>query len=260
MPPTVCHSMRASSVTALAVQRTARHATQSSKSRVNRDLWRAHGTRSIILENVIKAKYNHIVAPTGFVLLEPDATQHLSFDAFFWNTVFREVAHGLGVKETVTGKGTVTEALGSTAITFETVKANAAGVLLVCKLQNHFDIHHILTREDALVTYFASLLRSERFGEGSPLGRANNIIYNYLSDAGAFQRKSSGQYSLDLDKMESALSDLTALVLEIQATGDYDRAAEFESAYARNNKNLEADRVNLGLEKIPADIRFKFNR
>ena len=224
------------------------------------DVQRAHGSRSIILENVIKAKYNHIVAPTGFVLLEPDATQHLSFDAFFWNTVFREVAHGLGVKETVTGKGTVTEALGSTAITFETVKANAAGVLLVCKLQNHFDIHHILTREDALVTYFASLLRSERFGEGSPLGRANNIIYNYLSDAGAFQRKSSGQYSLDLDKMESALSDLTALVLEIQATGDYDRAAEFESAYARNNKNLEADRVNLGLEKIPADIRFKFNR
>lgn len=221
------------------------------------DVQRDRGTRTILLENIIRAKYNYIVNPTGEVLLESDAAEHLSSDAFFWNIVFREVAHGLGVKETVNGKGSVVDALGSAALTFEEIKANAAGVLLVCKLQNHYDIRNIFTKEDALATFFASLMRSERFGEGSALGRANIIIYNYLYEAGAFQRKVSGHYSLDYAKMEAALSDLTALVLKTQATGDGAFAADFEKRYSKRSESYKEDLMNLGLEKIPADIRFK---
>ena len=144
--------------------------------------------------------------------------------------------------------------------TLEEVKANAAGALLVCKLQNHYDIHHLFTKEDALATFFASILRSERFGESSALGRANIIIYNYLAPAGAFQRKASNQYSLDFGKMETALSELTALVLKTQATGDKAFAEQFESQFSRRNADYDADRQCLGLEKIPADIRFEFKR
>jgi len=220
------------------------------------DVQRDRGTRTILLENIINAKYNHIINPTGVVLLESDFREHLSQDAFFWNIVFREVAHGLGVKETVDGKGSVDDALGSAALTFEEIKANAAGVLLVSKLQNHYDIRNIFTKEDALTTFFASLVRSERFGEGSALGRANIIIYNYLQEAGAFKRKESGQYSLDFAKMESALSDLTALVLKTQATGDREFATSFEQRYSKLSDNYSADLMNLGLENIPTDIRF----
>ena len=222
------------------------------------DVQRDRGTRTILLENIIRTKYNHIVGPGGRILLESDYAAHLSADAFFWNIVFREVAHGLGVKETVTGKGSVEEALGNTAVTLEEVKANTAGVLLVSMLQKHFDIHHLFTKEDALATFFASLVRSERFGEGTALGRANIIIYNYLAEAGAFHRNPSGQYSLDYEKMESALSDLTALVLKTQATGDRTFAEQFEARYGKLNANYDADRMNLGLERIPADIRFNF--
>ncbi len=98
------------------------------------DVQRDRGTRTILLENIIKAKYNYIVGPTGDALLDRDVAEHLSSDAFLWNIAFREVAHGLGVKETVNGKGSVEEALGKLAPTIEEVKANAAGVLLVCKL------------------------------------------------------------------------------------------------------------------------------
>ncbi|MCR5070575.1 MAG: Zn-dependent hydrolase [Bacteroidales bacterium] len=224
------------------------------------DVQRDRGTRTILLENIIRAKYNHIVAPSGEVLLDADAAEHLSSDAFLWNIAFREVAHGLGVKETVNGLGSVEESLGNVAPTLEEVKANAAGVLLVCKLQNHFDIHHLFTKEDALATFFASLVRSERFGEGTTLGRANIIIYNYLAQEGAFQRKASNQYSLDFKKMEAALSDLTALVLQMQATGDKAAAEEFETQYSKRNADYDADRLYLGLENIPADIRFNFKR
>ena len=131
------------------------------------------------------------------------------------------------------------------------------GVLLVSRLQDHYDIHNLFTKEDALTTFFVSLVRSERFGEGSALGRANIIIYNYLEEAGAFRRKESGQYSLDLARMEAALSELTALVLKTQATGDRAFATYFENCYSKRSANFDADLMNLGIEKIPADIRFK---
>lgn len=220
------------------------------------DVQRDKGTRTIVLENVIRAKFNSIVAPAGEVLLTTDDAMHLSSDAFYWNVVFREVAHGLGVKETVNGLGSVEVALGPEALTFEEVKSLAAGVLLVCQLQSHFDIHHLFTKEDALTTFFASLVRAERFGEGSALGRANTIIYNYLHEAGAFERHPSGQYSLDYGKMETALESLTALVLETQANGNKDFAAQFEERFSKRSEEYKADLMNLGLEKIPVDIRF----
>ncbi|MBO7487192.1 MAG: Zn-dependent hydrolase, partial [Bacteroidales bacterium] len=222
------------------------------------DVQRDKGTRTIVLQNVIRAKFNSIVAPAGEVLLTPDDAMHLSSDAFYWNVVFREVAHGLGVKETVNARGSVEEALGNQALTFEEVKSLAAGVLMVCQLQSHFDIHHIFTKEDALTTFFTSLVRAERFGEGSALGRANTMIYNYLREAGAFERHASGQYSLDCRKMENALANLTALVLETQATGNKAFATQFEDKYSKQSEDYKADLMNLGLEKIPVDIRFDF--
>ena len=122
----------------------------------DKEVQQGRGTRTILLENIIRTKYNLIVSPSGIVLLEPDYAEHLSADAFFWNIGFREVAHGLGVKETVNGKGSVEEALGGMAATLEEVKANAAGVLLVCMLQEHFDIHHLFTKEDAWYVRSAS--------------------------------------------------------------------------------------------------------
>jgi len=224
------------------------------------DVQSEKGTRTILLENIIRAKYNHIVEPAGQVLMDSYASEHLSEDAFFWNVVFREVAHGLGIKETVNGKGSVGHALGSAALAFEEIKANAAGVLIVCKLQEHYDIHHILTKEDALATFFASLIRSQRFGAGSALGRANIMIFNYLHEAGAFERKASGQYTLDYAKMEQALSDLTAFVLKVQATGDHYAAIEFESRYIFPGSDKDFDTRSLRIENIPVDIRFVFNK
>ena len=51
---------------------------------------------------------------------------------------------------------------------------------------------------------------------------------------------------------------LTALMLKVQATGDKAFAEEFESTYSKRNADYDADRMNLGLEGIPADIRFNF--
>lgn len=224
------------------------------------DIQRDLGTRTILLENVIRQKFNYVISPAGNVLLESGDRAHLSQDAFFWNIVFREVAHGLGVKETVNGKGTVEEALGNHALSFEEMKGNVVGMYLVCKLQNHIAMDRLFTTEDALTTFFTSLARSERFGEGSALGRANTMIFNYLKEKGSFERHPDGRYSIDYGKMEDALEDLAALILKTQATGDAEFAASFENTYSHLAPEFEADQRNLSLEKVPMDIRFKFKK
>ena len=53
----------------------------------------------------MQAKFDKIVIPIGDVILEEELREHLKFDAFFWNVTFHEVAHGLGIKQTINGKG-----------------------------------------------------------------------------------------------------------------------------------------------------------
>ena len=210
------------------------------------------------------AAYGHTPGHTfyqiGNLLIVGDQTAHLNDDAFFWNIVFREVAHGLGVKETVNGKGTVAEALGNEALLVEEIKGNVVGLYLACKLIDEHRLSGIVTKEDALTTFVASLVRSERFGEGSALGRANIIIYNYLVETGAIARNEAGRYVIDYAQAQSSIMDLASRVLGIQATGDREGAAALEEQYGKLSLVFKGDLRNIRLEGIPADIRFEFEK
>ncbi len=217
------------------------------------------GTRTIIMKNILDEKFNRIVFPTGRVLIEKDQQRHIDSYAFFWNTVFREVSHGLGVKETL-DKKVAYNALGNQAFTIEDIKANLLGVFLSCEMIRRHQIPDIITKEDALTTYFANVLRSERFGENGPLGRVNLIIYNYLKEKGGFYRNESGKYLLDYTKFHEGIKEGIAEIMKIQATGDIDAARNLVKKYSIISKEYRTDTMNLGLEGVPVDIRFEFER
>jgi hypothetical protein len=69
------------------------------------------GTRRLQLKNAMRAKFDKILVPIAEQLIVPEQRKHITFDAFFANTMFHEVAHGLGIKNTITGKGTVRQSL-----------------------------------------------------------------------------------------------------------------------------------------------------
>ncbi len=216
------------------------------------------GTRTALLRNIMAEKFNRLVSPVGNVVLNQDQQAHLDEEAFYWNIAFREIAHGLGVKETVNGKGSVNEALGNKALTWEDAKANLVGLYLVCGLLDEHKIPAIITKEDAITTFVANLVRSERFGEVSQLGRAYVMMFNYLNTNGAFTRGDSGQYTIDYDKTLALVGELAGIVIKTQATGDYDFAESFESRYCELSDNFKADLVNIRLQGIPIDIRYEF--
>ncbi len=218
------------------------------------------GTRTALMHNIMNEKFNRIVFPAGRLLLTPAEAEHLSSDAFFWNIVFREVAHGLGVKETVNGKGSVEQALGNEALMMEEIKGNVVGLYLACKLAGSHRLSGLVTKEEAVATFCASLFRSERFGEATALGRANIAIFNFLLEKNALARTESGKYVIDHKLFEQAVHELAAQVLAIQATGDRQAAAAFEQQYAVRTAAYKEDLRNIRLEGIPADLRFEFEK
>ena len=218
------------------------------------------GSRTILFDNVIRAKYNRTVFPAGMLLLEPGDQAHLDANAFWWNIVFREVAQSLGVKETVNGKGSVIEALGNEALTVEKVKSNVIGAYLCMQEVSAHRVDALIQKQDVMATFITNVIRSARFGTGDATGRANLIVYNFLLDQGAIVRKASGKYDIHYDKAESSIASLGELILFIQATGDIKAAEQLASKYAVVPATLKADIVNLELEKIPVDIRLTYEK
>jgi len=54
---------------------------------------------------------SNLMRIVGKELIVEDQQEHIEFDSFFANVMFHEVAHGLGVKNTINRRGTVRDAL-----------------------------------------------------------------------------------------------------------------------------------------------------
>ncbi|MGN0863618.1 MAG: Zn-dependent hydrolase, partial [Stenotrophomonas koreensis] len=94
----------------------------------------AKGSRRLQLENSMRAKFDTIMAPIAAELIAPAQMQHVTFDAFFENVMFHEVAHGLGIKNTLDGQGTVRQALGELYSAYEEGKADILGLYMISAL------------------------------------------------------------------------------------------------------------------------------
>ena len=217
----------------------------------------AKGARRLQLYNSMMAKFDKIMLPIGEVLMTPEQLQYLSADAFFWNVTFHEVAHGLGVKQTVNGKGTVDAAMGSEKTTWEEAKADILGLFMVSKLIDMGEITDI-TKEQSVATFIAGIVRSVRFGFASSHGKANMMCYNFMEDNGAFTRDADGRYVIDFDKAAAAIDAWASLILETQATGNFEFAQKYSSENASIRESLAADIEKVNGAGIPRDIVFDF--
>ncbi len=213
------------------------------------------GSRRLQLKNAMQAKFEKILVPISKELIADDQQSHITFDAFFANTMFHEVAHGLGIKNTINGKGPVREALKDRASGLEEGKADILGLYLVTKLNEMKEINVDLM--DNYTTFLAGLFRSIRFGASSAHGSANLVRFNYFKEKGAFTLNDQGKYSVNFEKMQEAVNSLSALILTIQGNGDYEGAGKLLEEYGKIGDNLQKALDRLKQENIPVDIVFE---
>lgn len=213
------------------------------------------GTRRLQLRNAMKAKFDKILMPIGQLIVTPEQQKFLNFDAFFWNVTFHEVAHGLGVKQTINTNESVDAVMGTEKTSWEEAKADILGLFMVTKLIEMGEITNI-TAEDAIATYIAGILRSVRFGAASSHGKANMMCFNYMEKAGAFARDDKGQYVIDFDKAKEAINGWSALILKTQGDGNVEFAKKYRSENGGITPALQADLDKINEAGIPRDITF----
>ena len=213
------------------------------------------GTRRSQLKNAMRAKFDEILVPLANELIDPSQREYITFDAFFGNTMFHEVAHGLGIKNTIDGSSTVRESLKEHASAIEEGKADVLGLYMVTALHEKGEIEEELMAH--YVTFMASIFRSVRFGASSAHGKANMIRFNYFQERGAFAKDSdTGYYSIDFEKMKEAMNALSEDILTIQGDGDYEGAAALVKEKAVIGEDLQGDLDRLSELGIPVDIVF----
>ena len=214
------------------------------------------GTRRLQLKNSMRAKFEKILVPISEVLISEDQKKYVTFDAFFSNTMFHEVAHGLGIKNTINGKGSVRKSLKEQFSALEEGKADILGLYMVTKLNEMGEFGETDLMEN-YVTFMAGIFRSVRFGAASSHGKANMVRFNYFLEKEAFKKDSDGNYSIDFEKMKTASEGLSSLILGIQGDGDYEAAKNLIETMGVINADLQADLDRIDAAGIPTDIIFK---
>lgn len=215
------------------------------------------GTRRLQLKNVMQAKFDRILMPLAEQLVAQDQLANVRFEAFFPNVMFHEVAHGLGIKNTLDGKGTVRAALKEQYSALEEAKADIVGLYLITQLLAKKELRDT-TLADHYVTFVAGILRSVRFGAAAAHGKANMIEFNWFADHGAFTRDAAtGRYRVDVARARAATESLAARILKIQGDGDYALAKRVVEEEGVVRPGLQSDLDRLAASAIPVDVQFE---
>lgn len=216
------------------------------------------GSRKLQLKNAMKAKFDKILVPIAGILIDESQRSHVSFDAFFANTMFHEVAHGLGLGYVVDNPDlTVRESLKDLYTSIEEGKADILGLYIVTQLYEKGELGEV-DLMDYYVTFMSSIFRSVRFGAASAHGKANMLRFYFFEKMGAFTRnEETGTYTVDFEKMKEAMNALTSKILTIQGDGDYAGAKAWLDEDGIIKEQLQADLDRLTEANIPVDIIYE---
>ena len=145
----------------------------------------------------------------------------------------------------------VREAIGPQYSGLEEAKADVVGMFGLKWLVDH-DVLPKDKLEEYYASYLAGIFRTIRFGTGEAHGQAEMMEFNYLLERGAIKPQASGRYAIDYAGMPGALADMAKELLDIEATGNRERAEAWFKKYDVMPAELQ---VSLkAASKVPVDV------
>jgi len=211
------------------------------------------GTKKIFFKNFMDARVDYVILPLARYVMQPEQVAKVSGEAYLLATIMHEISHGLGptYARMTSGKVSIREAIGPGYAGLEEAKADVVGMWGLKWLVDHGALPKERL-EDYYSSYVAGIFRTLRFGTGEAHGQAQMMEFNYLLERGAIRRESSGKYSVDYQAIPRALADLAKVLLEIEATGDRQRATDWFRKYDVMPMQLTAALTSA--VKVPVDI------
>jgi hypothetical protein len=211
------------------------------------------GTKKIFFKNFMDARVNFVVLPISKLLMKDDQAAMASMDGYLAVVLMHEICHGLGpaYARTAAGKADIRESIGPTYAGLEEAKADIVGLFALNWLMDK----GVVPKEranDFYASHVAGIFRTVRFGVAEAHGRAEMMEFNYLAEQGAIAREQSGKYAIDFTKMPQAIALLAKELLEIEATGDRNRAEQWFKKYDSMPAELKSALANV--KDVPVDV------
>ncbi len=211
---------------------------------------REQGAKRVMLKNVQEAKFRHVLLPIARLALGSSDFARVSFDAFFAHILLHELMHGLGPHQVYGTGRAVRLVLQDTYGAIEEAKADIAGLWALQQLADQGVMSDAIA-SSMYRTFLAGAFRTLRFGINEAHGRGMAIQINSLLDAGAVVVGANGMFGIDDTRMRTAITDLTARIMTLQAHGDHAAAARM---IALATIRPEVQRVLDRLGDVPVDI------
>jgi Peptidase family M49 len=214
------------------------------------------GSKKIFFKNFMDARVNSVVLPMGHILMREDQAALASMDGYMSAVLMHEICHALGpaFARTSAGKVDIRQAIGPAFSGLEEAKADMVGLFALNWLMN--ENKGVIAKDRApavYASYLAGIFRTVRFGVAEAHGRAEMMEFNYLSEQGAITRDpKTGRYAFDSAKMPDAIAALAKELLEIEATGDRNRAEQWFKKYGSMPAELKSALANA--KDVPVDI------
>ncbi|MGB9075152.1 MAG: Zn-dependent hydrolase [Terriglobales bacterium] len=211
------------------------------------------GSKKIFFKNFMDARVNYVILPVARKLMEPEQAAKVTGESYLLATILHEMSHGLGpaFARTSAGKISIRETIGQQFSGLEEAKADAVGMFGLKWLVDH----GVLPKqklEEYYASYVGGLFRTVRFGTAEAHGQAEMMEFNYLSERGAVRRNANGRYAIDYEKISGAVADLAKELLEIEATGDRQRAENWFKKYGDMPEELKSSLK--AASDVPVDI------
>lgn len=219
----------------------------------------AHGWRSrkLYFRNVMATQFEELIRPVAGELIVADQRHHVTFDAFFTNTILKEVSRGLGTRLTVNGGIPVATALQRHHPAIEDGKAGILVPLVLRWLQEAGQLT-VADRNDYYVTYVADTLRRVRAG-GEDAGAIPDVIrFNFLRVFdGVTRDPDSGTYRVHPDRVHDAAMALAAQLLVLRGNGDITGFETLVADMGRLDEKLREDLERLATKRVPVGVIFE---
>src|SRR4051812_14883821 len=216
------------------------------------------GTKKIFFKNFMDARVNYVVIPIGKQVMTPEQSAQASLDGYLSVVMMHEICHGLGpAYARVSGKQIdIRESIGPVFSALEEAKADVVGLYGMKWLIDHGAVPKERLQE-YYASYVAGIFRTVRFSIAEPHGRAEMMEFNYLAEHGGIKREASGKYVIHYEKLTDGLASLAKELLEIEATGDRNRAESFLNKYDKMPAELNS--VLRAVKGVPVDIEPVFS-
>jgi len=250
-------------------------------------LFQSKGGKRVLLKNIQKAKYDHVMKSLIDVITFRFQVPYLSFDGYFFFVLQKELMHGLGPQESLVNGQHINfqTQFGALNLPMEEARCDVGSLWMTNYLIKNNRLQYNLnltaaqeelrnnlkmtlqeiTRRSVYVSFLIGQFRKVRYGLDTYQSKGAVLVLEFLLQRGGItiehtlvDEEQVNQYSINFSLIDNAVEELMKTIMKIQYTGDVDAAKGLFETYSYKNLDENFKETLSEVANVPVDIRPRY--